>query len=528
MADAVRKAYKNGEEDERLEPIVLCDKGASPLGRISKGDSVIFYDIRGEREIEITKGFVVKDFDFFPVEKDLDVNFATMIEYTKNLPVKVAFPPQERLKNTLSHVMSKKGFSQVKIVESEKAIHLGYFFNGKSKEPIPGEEKTVIQSFKELKSLDERPEMNIGEVTKAIISKLSDPNTDFILANLANVDVIGHIENEKAILKAVASVDNAVSEILEEAQKNNVLTFITADHGTVESWLYPDGTVDTGHTNNPVPFIVVEPNEELLQNIKLREGGDLTDVAPTILEVLKIEKPEVMTGKSLFIGEPYKGEFKRRILLPILDGWGANESDYGNLIKKAETTNMDLILGRYPSTKLVASGETLGMPKGTVGNSEIGHLHLGAGRRVLSDRARINQSIEDETFFKNEAFLEVIRRAKEMNKVLHLLGIVSFYSSHGSIDHLKALMKMAEKEGITNLYIHSILGRRGEKPESGAIYIQDIEKECEKLNLGRVVTVIGRHWVLDREENWDRIEKSYRTLVHGEGNRVIDGEYKRN
>jgi 2,3-bisphosphoglycerate-independent phosphoglycerate mutase len=115
-----------------------------------------------------------------------------------------------------------------------------------------------------------------------------------------------------------------------------------------------------------------------------------------------------------------------------------------------------------------------------------------------------------------------------MNKVLHLLGIVSFYSSHGSIDHLKALMKMAEKEGITNLYIHSILGRRGEKPESGAIYIQDIEKECEKLNLGRVVTVIGRHWVLDREENWDRIEKSYRTLVHGEGNRVIDGEYKRN
>jgi 2,3-bisphosphoglycerate-independent phosphoglycerate mutase len=236
---------------------------------------------------------------------------------------------------------------------------------------------------------------------------------------------------------------------------------------------------------------------------------------------MKIEIPEIMTGTSLLIGEPYKEERRRKILLLILDGWGANDDSYGNLIMKANTFNMDKILRKYPNVKLTASGEPLGMPEGTVGNSEIGHLHLGAGRKVPSDRVRINLAIEDGSFFENKAFINVLNKAKDANKALHLLGIVSFYSSHGSIDHLNALMKMAKDNEVENLYIHAILGRRGEKPESGAIYLEEIEKECERLGLGRVVTAIGRHWVLDREENWDRIEKSYRTLVHGEGNKKI-------
>jgi 2,3-bisphosphoglycerate-independent phosphoglycerate mutase len=115
-----------------------------------------------------------------------------------------------------------------------------------------------------------------------------------------------------------------------------------------------------------------------------------------------------------------------------------------------------------------------------------------------------------------------MRHAKTENKALHLLGIVSFYSSHGSIDHLKALMELSKREGIEKLYIHAILGRRGEKPESGAIYIKQIEKECEKLDLGAVATIIGRFWVLDREDNWERIEKSYRAFVYGEGNKILN------
>jgi 2,3-bisphosphoglycerate-independent phosphoglycerate mutase len=171
--------------------------------------------------------------------------------------------------------------------------------------------------------------------------------------------------------------------------------------------------------------------------------------------------------------------------------------------------------------QLLASGPAVGMPEGTVGNSESGHLHIGGGRVAAADRVRINQALEDGSWFENEAFLWAMRGAKRDGTRLHLLGIVSFYSSHGSVDHLLALMEMAGREGVPEVYMHSMLGRRGERPESGAIYIEQVEREAERLGVGAVATVIGRFWSLDREEHWDRIEKTYRMLVHGEGEPVI-------
>ena len=155
-----------------------------------------------------------------------------------------------------------------------------------------------------------------------------------------------------------------------------------------------------------------------------------------------------------------------------------------------------------------------------MGNSEVGHLHIGAGRRIDSDRLRIDRAIEDGSFFKNEAFLWAIRGPKEGGKNLHLLGIVSFFSSHGSVNHLMALLKLAKQESVGKLYLHVMLGRRGEHKESGSRYLEWIEKEMENLGVGQVVSVIGRYWSLDREENWDRIEKTYRLLVYGEGQKV--------
>jgi 2,3-bisphosphoglycerate-independent phosphoglycerate mutase len=152
-----------------------------------------------------------------------------------------------------------------------------------------------------------------------------------------------------------------------------------------------------------------------------------------------------------------------------------------------------------------------------VGNSEVGHLHIGAGRRIYSDRLRIDRAIQDGWFFENEAFLWAMREAKREGKDLHLLGIVSFFSSHGSVEHLRALLRMAKREKVDRLFLHAMLGRRGERKESGHRYMEWIEKEMEDLGLGRVASVIGRYWALDREENWDRIEKTYRMLVFGDG-----------
>ena len=190
------------------------------------------------------------------------------------------------------------------------------------------------------------------------------------------------------------------------------------------------------------------------------------------------------------------------------------------MIARARTPIMDSLKKSYPRSRLAASGEAVGLPAGTVGNSEAGHLHIGAGRRIYSDRLKIDRAIADKDFFNNDAFLSVIRNAKKKKHPLHLMGIVSFFSSHGSINHLFALMEMAQKEGIEKLFIHAMLGRRGEMPESGAQYIKKIEEKAILLNLGQVVSVIGRYWSMDREENWDRIEKTYRMLLYGEGVKV--------
>jgi 2,3-bisphosphoglycerate-independent phosphoglycerate mutase len=514
IAEAVRSAYRAGEEDEALEPIVLVDGNGQPIGRIGDGDYVIFYDIRGEREIELTSTFVAQEFSHFD-RAPITVHFATMIEYASGLVEHIAFPPIKELRHTLSEIVSQHGLQQVKISESEKAVHVRYFLNGKREEPFPGETHISIPS-PEVANYAKTPEMSAAGVAQAAIEALDDPEASLIVVNFCNVDVVGHIEDSEAVLKAVEEVDRRVGEVVAAAQTRGVTAVVTADHGTVEKWLYPEGTVDTGHTDSAVPFIVVAP---ALKGVALRGGGALTDVAPTLLQLLGLPQPEEMTGASLL--PEAAGREKLRVMLIIADGWGVRDDAYGNMILEANTPVMDRLEQEWPSTRLEAAGEAVGMPAGTVGNSEAGHTHIGAGRLVLSDRVRIDRAIADGSFFENAAFRWAMEGAKRDGTKLHLLGIVSFYSSHGSIIHLKKLMKMAHEAGVPEVYIHGMLGRRGERPESGAIYTEEIEREAERLGNGMaLVSIIGRFWSLDREENWDRIEKTYRWLVEGKGQTV--------
>ncbi len=516
LSEAVRRAYAEGQEDETLEPLVLVDAAGEAVGRIGAGHSVIFYNIRGEREIELTESLTQTGFNRFAVPPDMDLSFATMIEYRRGLNVRVAFPPEDVVDDTLGEVLSSNGLKQVRITEAEKAVHVGFFFNGKSDRSFDGEERLIVPTRKDVALFDEAPEMSIDGIASAVLEKIADDRYDFILVNFPNVDVVGHIENEKAVLQAIESVDQQLGRVVEAAKRQGVTVVATADHGTVEKWLYPDGAVDTGHTNSPVPFIVISEGEEVI----LREGGELADVAPTILELFGIPHPHAMTGRSLLETFVPKGGRRRRVLLIVLDGWGVQPAGPSNLISRAATPEMDQLVRCYPYAHLAASGEAVGLPPGTVGNSEVGHLHLGAGRRVYADRVRIDRAIADGSFRRNEAFIWAMRRAKERKVPLHLMGIVSFFSSHGSLNHLEALLDMAKAEGVGEVFVHGMLGRRGEQPESGANYIGLIEKKTAELGLGRSVSVIGRYWSMDREENWDRIEKTYRMLVGGQGTPV--------
>ncbi len=522
LAEAVRAAYRAGEDDETMEPLVLVDAAGRPIGRIRDGDYVVFYDIRGEREVELTQAFVADDFPHFHREP-MTTHWATMIEYDADLNVRVAFPPLGAVADTLSETVSKAGLRQVKVVESEKSVHLTYFLNGKRSEPFPGEERLIIPSL-ESKGYIPPPEMRAQAVADAAIEALRDPTVDVLIVNWANVDVVGHSEDREAIKRAVSTADAQLGRAIEAAKEMGVAALVTADHGTVEKWYYPDGTIDTGHTDSPVPFVLVAPH---LPGVGVRGGGSLIDVAPTVLDLLGVEKPAAMTGASLVEGKIGRRGASRRVALFILDGWGARDEAWGNLILEADTPVMDALQATYPATRIEAAGEAVGLPNTvpnrpgkTVGNSEVGHMHLGAGRVVPSDRLRIEQALAGGGFFENPAFRWAMEGAKRDGTQLHLLGIISFYSSHGSVEHLKALLRMAKQIGAPQVYVHGMLGRRGEKPESGAIYVGDVEAECERLGLGQFVSLIGRFWALDREHHWDRIEKSYRWLVYGQGRPV--------
>jgi 2,3-bisphosphoglycerate-independent phosphoglycerate mutase len=517
LVRAIREAYQLGQEDEALEPIILVDSQGKPVGRVGEGDSVIFYDIRGEREIEITESLTAGDFPHFAVKDDLGLNFVTMIEYKSSLKARVAFPPEGEVRNTLTEVITAKDIPLVKIAESEKAIHVCYFMNGKNENPFSCEERVIIPSPENVSSYAQAPDMSADKVTEAICSQIQNPESRVIIGNLANVDVLGHIEDRGAVIQAIESVDRHLGDIRDACQTHGVTLIVTADHGTVEEWQYPDGTINTGHTKNPVPFILADFSLEHPVHHALENRGELSDIAPTLLELLNLDKPEEMTGKSLLISEPDDNTTERRVLLLILDGWGLNEEGYGNLISEASTPNFDSMWDQLPHSVLDASGSAVGMPEGTVGNSEAGHLHIGAGRHILLDRVRIDRAIEDGSFFRNPEFLWAMNRAKESNRSLHLLGIVSHYSSHGTIDHLYALLQMARDLSLSRVFVHSLIGRRGERPESGAIYVDKVEKMCQSLETGQVTTVMGRHWALDREEHWDRVEKAYRALVYGDG-----------
>ena len=205
------------------------------------------------------------------------------------------------------------------------------------------------------------------------------------------------------------------------------------------------------------------------------------------------------------------------ILLMVLDGWGINPRREGNAIALARTPNMDELWNRYPHTLLQASGEAVGLPHGQMGNSEVGHLNLGAGRIVYQDFTRISKAIREGKFFQNPTLLEGIGRIKESRGALHLLGLVSDGGVHSHIDHLVALLQLVKQEGLDRTFIHAFLDGRDTPPKSGIDYLRQLEGELTRIGVGRIATLMGRYYAMDRDNRWERIQKAYAAMVPGKG-----------
>ena len=210
------------------------------------------------------------------------------------------------------------------------------------------------------------------------------------------------------------------------------------------------------------------------------------------------------------------------LALIIMDGWGISDDTHGNAVSSARTPNLDYYIHNYPHTRLAASGEAVGLPPGQMGNSEVGHLNLGAGRIVYQDIQRINNAIEDGSFFANEALLSAVKTAKERDSSLHLMGLLSGGGVHSLDTHLYALLKLAGAWGLTKVYVHAILDGRDTPPSSAEVFLRGLEQEISSLGTGKIASIAGRYWTMDRDRRWERVEKAYRAYTEGHGRKATD------
>jgi len=293
--EVVKESYKNDVDDEFVIP-AMVECGSEEKAKVKSGDSVIFFNFRPDRARQLTRAFISRDFDKFDRGKNPpQVYFVCMTQYDKTFGTPIAFSAQ-KIKNTLGEVLSKNNLKQLRIAETEKYAHVTFFFNGGIEKSYKGEDRVLIPSPK-VATYDLKPEMSAFEVTDAILKRIRSQKYDVIILNYANPDMVGHTGHIDAAIKAIEAVDKCLGRVVDELNNIGGLALITADHGNAEEMYdFDEDKVITAHSTNPVPFIVCD------SKIKLRSYSSsfkLSDIAPTILDILGIKKPKEMTGDSL-------------------------------------------------------------------------------------------------------------------------------------------------------------------------------------------------------------------------------------
>ena len=301
---------QNRKGDEFIRPTVIVDNEGKPLPRISEGDSVIFYNFRGDRPRQLTKAFCLDNFPFQVEGKDgvvremgfkrnckMSVNFITMTEYEQGLPVKAVVTKPPKMPNTLGAYVSQVGLKQFRCAETEKFPHVTFFFNDYKDEPYEGEERQIIASPRDVTTYDQKPEMSAPAVTHEMLRRIASEKYDLMVLNYANGDMVGHTGSLPAAIKAVETVDNGVGKIVNAVMAKGGALIVTADHGNCEQMIDPEtGGIHTAHTVYDVDLIVVD---DQYRGNQLRAGGRLADIAPTALRLLGLQQPTDMKGESL-------------------------------------------------------------------------------------------------------------------------------------------------------------------------------------------------------------------------------------
>jgi len=297
-AQAIEQSYAKDVTDEFIEPTSIVNEDNEPIGIINDGDGVIFFNFRGDRPREITRSFVEPDFKEFNRAVQPDIYYVCMTEYDATIPAPVAFPKPPKMKNILGAYWGSLGLKQFRCAETEKYAHVTFFFNDYTEKPFAGEDRQIVPSPR-VRTYDLKPEMSAYEVADVVLQRLDSNKYDVMVINFANPDMVGHTGILDAAIKAAEAVDECVGKILDKVERMGGSAIVTADHGNFEKMI--DGSPEnphTAHTIGDVPLVVFDKR---YKNTKLREGGRLADVGPTLLEMMGLEQPQEMTGKSLLV-----------------------------------------------------------------------------------------------------------------------------------------------------------------------------------------------------------------------------------
>jgi len=282
--------------DEFIEPAVITGKNGAPIAMVNSGDSAIFFNLRADRARQLTRAFTGLNFDEFERERIQNLHFATFTQYDRSINTSIIFPPVAPAR-PLAALFAEHGVANLRVAETEKYAHVTYFFNGGAEKEFPHEGRVLVPST-QASPYDPKPEMSAFKVTDKILRAIDDGETDVYVINFPNADVIGHTGALKTAIEAVESLDTCLGWVVGSIERVKGAAIITSDNGNCEQMIDPaTGGPNTSHTTNPVPFILCDPEF----TGTLREGGSLEDVAPTMLELLGIEKPSEMTGRSLLL-----------------------------------------------------------------------------------------------------------------------------------------------------------------------------------------------------------------------------------
>ena len=294
--DYIRKSYEAGVSDEFIEPGTIVDADGQPIGPVRGGDSVIFFNFRSDRARQLTRALGIEQFDGFERTPHPAVHLTTMTQYDRTFTFPVAFPPQS-LSGSFAEVMAAHSMTNLRVAETEKYPHVSYFFNCGIENPYPGEDRILVPSLK-VPTYDMQPEMSAKGITDNLVNDVEAGKHDVIICNFANADMVGHTGNLDAAVRAVETIDQCLGRIVRAVRDAEGVLLVTADHGNAEEmWNSELNEPHTAHTRNPVPFIVVQD----VKGMRLREGGSLRDVAPTMLGILGVPQSKEMTGADLRI-----------------------------------------------------------------------------------------------------------------------------------------------------------------------------------------------------------------------------------